>query len=49
MPARRCRNAPLPEWVFEGPVAEAGGVHTPEGSWSASKSKLHRAAPPAGA
>jgi 3-hydroxyacyl-CoA dehydrogenase len=28
-------NAPLPAWVFEGPVAEKG-VHTPEGSWSAS-------------
>ncbi len=22
-------NAPLPDWVFKGPVAEAGGVHTP--------------------
>lgn len=30
-------KAPLPEWVFKGPVAEAGGVHTAEGSWSASK------------
>ncbi len=29
-------NAPLPDWVFKGPVADAGGVHTPEGSWSAS-------------
>ena len=27
---------PLPDWVFNGPVAQAGGVHTPEGSWSAS-------------
>ncbi len=27
---------PLPAWVFKGPVAEAGGVHTPAGSWSAS-------------
>ncbi len=27
-------KAPLPEWVFKGPVADAGGVHTPEGSWS---------------
>jgi 3-hydroxyacyl-CoA dehydrogenase len=27
-------NAPLPEWVFKGPVAEAGGVHTPQGSWN---------------
>jgi 3-hydroxyacyl-CoA dehydrogenase len=29
-------SAPLPDWVFTGPVADAGGVHTPEGSWSAS-------------
>ncbi len=29
--------APLPGWVFEGPVADKGGVHTPEGSWSPSK------------
>jgi 3-hydroxyacyl-CoA dehydrogenase len=28
-----CR-APLPGWVFKGPVADAGGVHTPQGSWS---------------
>ena len=27
-------GAPLPAWVFKGPVAEAGGVHTPQGSWS---------------
>ena len=27
-------RAPLPAWVFEGPVAEAGGVHTAQGSWS---------------
>ncbi len=26
--------APLPDWVFNGPVAAAGGVHTAEGSWS---------------
>ncbi|MBU0788347.1 MAG: 3-hydroxyacyl-CoA dehydrogenase/enoyl-CoA hydratase family protein [Gammaproteobacteria bacterium] len=26
-------KAPLPDWVFTGPVAKAGGVHTPEGSW----------------
>ncbi len=31
MPARRCPQAPLPEWVFKGPVAEAGGVHTEQG------------------
>jgi 3-hydroxyacyl-CoA dehydrogenase len=30
-------KAPLPRWVFEGPVAEAGGVHTAEGSWNPSK------------
>ncbi|MBI3157266.1 MAG: enoyl-CoA hydratase/isomerase family protein [Burkholderiales bacterium] len=29
-------TAPLPAWVFDGPVAEGGGVHRPEGSWSAS-------------
>ncbi len=27
-------SAPLPEWVFKGPVAQAGGVHTSEGSWN---------------
>jgi len=31
-------TAPLPDWVFKGPVAEsnggAGGVHTPQGSWN---------------
>ncbi|MEY5099516.1 MAG: hypothetical protein RJA36_2235 [Pseudomonadota bacterium] len=30
-----CR-APLPDWVFSGPVAERGGVHQPEGSWNPS-------------
>lgn len=30
-------KAPLPEWVFKGPVAEAGGVHTAQGSWNPSK------------
>ncbi len=29
-------NVPLPDWVFSGPVAEAGGVHTPAGSWNPS-------------
>jgi len=29
-------NAPLPAWVFEGPVADKGGVHLPQGSWSPS-------------
>jgi 3-hydroxyacyl-CoA dehydrogenase len=33
-------TAPLPDWVFKGPVADAGGVHTPEGSWSASARKF---------
>jgi 3-hydroxyacyl-CoA dehydrogenase len=27
-------NAPLPEWVFKGPVADAGGVHTEQGSFN---------------
>ncbi|MDO5626409.1 MAG: 3-hydroxyacyl-CoA dehydrogenase/enoyl-CoA hydratase family protein [Pseudomonadota bacterium] len=27
-------KAPLPDWVFKGPVAEAGGVHTDQGSWN---------------
>jgi len=27
-------SAPLPDWVFNGPVALAGGVHTPQGSWN---------------
>jgi 3-hydroxyacyl-CoA dehydrogenase len=31
---------PLPDWVFKGPVADAGGVHTPQGSWSASAKKF---------
>src|SRR5690606_4825112 len=30
----------LPAWVFEGPVAERGGVHQPEGSWSASRGEF---------
>jgi 3-hydroxyacyl-CoA dehydrogenase len=33
-------KAPLPDWVFKGPVAEAGGVHTAQGSWSASAKKF---------
>jgi 3-hydroxyacyl-CoA dehydrogenase len=28
-----CR-ASLPDWVFSGPVAQAGGVHTAAGSWN---------------
>ena len=27
-------KVPLPAWVLEGPVAERGGPHQPEGSWS---------------
>ena len=27
-------SVPLPAWVFDGPVAQNAGVHTPEGSWS---------------
>jgi 3-hydroxyacyl-CoA dehydrogenase len=27
-------DAPLPDWVFKGPVAERGGVHQPQGSWN---------------
>ncbi len=33
-------SAPLPEWVFEGPVASNGGVHTHDGSWSAAQKKF---------
>ena len=33
-------KAPLPEWVFKGPVADAGGVHTAQGSWSARSAKF---------
>ncbi len=33
-------NAPLPDWVFSGPVADAGGVHTAEGSWNPTASKF---------
>lgn len=29
-------NTPLPGWVFEGPVAEAGGVHCAQGSFNPS-------------
>ncbi|MDR0214465.1 MAG: enoyl-CoA hydratase/isomerase family protein [Comamonas sp.] len=31
---------PLPQWVFEGPVAEAGGVHTGNGSWSPAQNQF---------
>jgi 3-hydroxyacyl-CoA dehydrogenase len=31
---RALASAPLPRWVFEGKVAQRGGVHQPEGSYS---------------
>lgn len=33
-------KAPLPQWVFEGPVADAGGVHTPQGSYNPATGKF---------
>ncbi len=33
-------KAPLPDWVFEGPVLDAGGVHTPAGSWNPTTGKF---------
>jgi 3-hydroxyacyl-CoA dehydrogenase len=30
-------DAPLPDWVFDGPVAQAGAVHQASGSWSAAR------------
>lgn len=33
-------SAPLPDWVFKGPVAEAGGVHTAQGSWNPSSGRF---------
>ncbi|MDR2326073.1 MAG: enoyl-CoA hydratase/isomerase family protein [Acidovorax sp.] len=33
-------KTPLPKWVFEGAVAEAGGVHTAQGSWSPAQGKF---------
>ena len=33
-------KAPLPDWVFSGPVVEAGGVHTPAGSWNPAAMKF---------
>jgi 3-hydroxyacyl-CoA dehydrogenase len=37
---RALSKAPLPDWVFKGPVAEAGGVHTAEGSWNPSSGRF---------
>jgi 3-hydroxyacyl-CoA dehydrogenase len=33
-------KTPLPDWVYKGPVAEAGGVHTKEGSWNPATKKF---------
>ena len=33
-------QAPLPKWVFEGAVADAGGVHTAQGSWSPAQKRF---------
>jgi 3-hydroxyacyl-CoA dehydrogenase len=33
-------KAPLPAWVFKGSVADAGGVHTPQGSWNPSSGRF---------
>jgi 3-hydroxyacyl-CoA dehydrogenase len=33
-------RAPLPPWVVKGPVAEAGGVHTPQGSWNPAQARF---------
>src|SRR3954469_18224174 len=33
-------RAPLPAWVFKGPVAEAGGVHTEQGSFNPTSGKF---------
>ncbi len=35
-------NAPLPDWVFSGAVVEAGGVHTPQGSFNPTTRKFER-------
>ncbi|MDQ6683546.1 MAG: 3-hydroxyacyl-CoA dehydrogenase NAD-binding domain-containing protein, partial [Pseudomonadota bacterium] len=33
-------TAPLPSWVFDGPVATNGGVHRAEGSWSVAHARF---------
>jgi 3-hydroxyacyl-CoA dehydrogenase len=33
-------KAPLPDWVFKGPVADAGGVHQSQGSWNPTTQKF---------
>jgi len=35
-------TTPLPAWVLQGPVAQKGGVHQPEGSWSPSRGAFVR-------
>lgn len=35
-------KAPLPAWVFNGPVADAGGVHTEKGSFNPSTGKFEQ-------
>ncbi len=35
-------DVPLPDWVFEGPVAQRGGVHQSEGSFSPSSGEFVR-------
>ncbi len=37
---RALSSAPLPSWVFQGPVADAGGVHTPAGSWNPTRGEF---------
>ena len=36
---RALSSAPLPAWVFDGPVAANGGVHHAQGSWSAAHAR----------
>ena len=36
-------KTPLPAWVFEGPVADRGGVHQPEGSFNPSTGQFEAA------
>ncbi|HEX4585118.1 MAG TPA: 3-hydroxyacyl-CoA dehydrogenase/enoyl-CoA hydratase family protein [Burkholderiaceae bacterium] len=33
-------KAPLPDWVQKSPVAKAGGVHTPQGSWNPARARF---------
>ncbi|MEJ7928416.1 3-hydroxyacyl-CoA dehydrogenase/enoyl-CoA hydratase family protein [Ramlibacter sp. AN1015] len=37
---RTLSDAPLPDWVFSDAVVQAGGVHTPEGSWNPSTGRF---------